>query len=78
MSHFPTTPRSALYCGTPYEQFQTQYWQPMQVSALCRTTPVFGSFVYASTGHPIIRSAEPAENWSWCYADELMFRLRAS
>ena len=25
MSHFPTTPRSALYCGTPYEQFHVQY-----------------------------------------------------
>jgi uncharacterized UBP type Zn finger protein len=27
------------------------------------------------TGHPIIRSAEPGEDWSWCYPDELMFRL---
>jgi ubiquitin-hydrolase Zn-finger-containing protein len=27
------------------------------------------------TGHPIIRSAEPGEDWSWCYVDELMFRL---
>ena len=31
-----------------------------------------------SSGHPIIRSAEPAEDRSWCYEDELMFRLRAS
>lgn len=29
----------------------------------------------AQTGHPIIRSVEPGEDWSWCYADELMFRL---
>jgi uncharacterized UBP type Zn finger protein len=29
------------------------------------------------TGHPIIRSAEPGEDWSWCYPDELMFRLNA-
>jgi hypothetical protein len=28
------------------------------------------------SGHPIIRSAEPGEDWSWCYLDELMFRLR--
>ena len=28
-----------------------------------------------ATGHPIIRSAEPGEDWSWCYPDELMFRL---
>src|SRR3954453_17068915 len=33
---------------------------------------------HAPSGHPIIRSAEPAEDWSWCYEDELMFRLRAS
>ena len=31
---------------------------------------------HAATGHPIIRSAEPGEDWSWCYVDELMFRLR--
>jgi uncharacterized UBP type Zn finger protein len=31
---------------------------------------------YESTDHPIIRSAEPGENWSWCYPDELMFRLQ--
>ncbi len=28
------------------------------------------------TGHPIIRSVEPGEDWSWCYPDQLMFRLR--
>jgi uncharacterized UBP type Zn finger protein len=27
------------------------------------------------TGHPIIRSAEPGEDWSWCFVDELMFRV---
>jgi hypothetical protein len=31
----------------------------------------------AATGHPIIRSVEPCESWSWCYPDELMFELRA-
>jgi uncharacterized UBP type Zn finger protein len=29
-----------------------------------------------STGHPIIRSVEAGEHWSWCYVDELMFRVR--
>ncbi|MGZ4200870.1 MAG: UBP-type zinc finger domain-containing protein [Thermoleophilaceae bacterium] len=23
------------------------------------------------SGHPIIRSLEPGENWSWCYLDEV-------
>lgn len=27
------------------------------------------------TGHPIIRSIEPREDWSWCYLDELMMRI---
>ena len=33
---------------------------------------------HAASGHPIIRSAQPGEDWSWCYEDELMFRLRPS
>jgi hypothetical protein len=27
------------------------------------------------SGHPIIRSIEPREVWSWCYIDELMMSL---
>ena len=23
--------------------------------------------------HPVLRSAEPGEDWSWCYVDEAMF-----
>ncbi len=30
---------------------------------------------HAATSHPIIRSVQPGEDWSWCYEDELMFRL---
>ena len=33
---------------------------------------------HGSTGHPIIRSAEPNEDWSFCYEDVLMFILRSS
>ena len=29
------------------------------------------------TGHPIIRSLEPGEVWSWCYVDELIMRIPA-
>ena len=28
-----------------------------------------------ATGHPIIRSLQPGEEWSWCYRDELVMRL---
>ena len=26
-------------------------------------------------GHPIARSAEPGETWSWCYVDEIGFEI---
>jgi uncharacterized UBP type Zn finger protein len=26
-----------------------------------------------SSGHSIARSAEPGEDWSWCYVDEVAF-----
>jgi uncharacterized UBP type Zn finger protein len=25
------------------------------------------------SGHPIVRSAEPGEDWSWCFVDEVAF-----
>ena len=30
---------------------------------------------FHETSHPIIRSAEPREDWSWCYVDEIGFEL---
>jgi uncharacterized UBP type Zn finger protein len=27
----------------------------------------------AELGHPVARSAEPGEEWSWCYLDEVAF-----
>jgi uncharacterized UBP type Zn finger protein len=26
---------------------------------------------YHETGHPIVRSIEPGEDWAWCYIDNL-------
>lgn len=28
---------------------------------------------YRETGHPMIRSAEPAEDWWWCYPDDMLY-----
>ncbi len=28
-------------------------------------------------GHPIARSAEPGETWSWCYVDEVALEIRS-
>ena len=30
---------------------------------------------YEESGHPIVRSVEPGDDWSWCYEDELMLQL---
>jgi hypothetical protein len=27
----------------------------------------------AGSGHPIVSSLEPGEDWSWCYVDEVAF-----
>jgi uncharacterized UBP type Zn finger protein len=26
---------------------------------------------FRATGHPVVRSAEPGEDWAWCYIDEV-------
>src|SRR6185503_15000948 len=51
MSHLVTMRRSGWNTGTEYGQFHVQYWQPMQSSAWCSTTPL-SSFTYASVGQP--------------------------
>jgi uncharacterized UBP type Zn finger protein len=28
---------------------------------------------FQETGHPIVRSLEPGEEWGWCYADKEFF-----
>jgi hypothetical protein len=44
--------------------------------ACCDSSPNRHATAHAgSSGHPIIRSAEPGEDWSWCYLDEVAFVL---
>ena len=31
----------------------------------------------AASGHAVARSAEPGEDWSWCYEDEIAFVVEA-
>ena len=31
-----------------------------------------------ASGHPVIRSAEPGEDWFWCYTDEIAFTVGAT
>jgi uncharacterized UBP type Zn finger protein len=30
---------------------------------------------FRATEHPVMRSAEPGEDWSWCFVDQVAFRL---
>lgn len=40
----------------------------------CDSSPNRHATAHArDTGHPVVRSAEPGEEWSWCYVDELAF-----
>jgi uncharacterized UBP type Zn finger protein len=29
---------------------------------------------FRSSGHPLMRSFQPGENWAWCYLDEVMLQ----
>jgi ubiquitin-hydrolase Zn-finger-containing protein len=38
----------------------------------CNSSPnKHGTKHFLETGHPIIRSYEPVEDWKWCYADDI-------
>ena len=42
--------------------------------ACCDDSPNRHATAHAhTTSHPIIRSLEPGEDWSWCYVDKLAF-----
>jgi ubiquitin-hydrolase Zn-finger-containing protein len=42
--------------------------------ACCDGSPHQHASAHArGSGHPIVRSAEAGEDWSWCYVDDTMF-----
>jgi uncharacterized UBP type Zn finger protein len=42
----------------------------------CDSSPNKHATAHArSTGHPIVRSVQPGEDWAWCYQDELGLRI---
>jgi uncharacterized UBP type Zn finger protein len=44
----------------------------------CDSSPNRHATAHANeTSHPVIRSAEPGEDWFWCYADEVAFTVSA-
>ena len=45
----------------------------------CDSSPKRHASAHAhEAGHPIARSAEPGESWSWCYVDEVAFVVDVS
>ena len=41
----------------------------------CDSSPNRHASAHArTTGHPLIRSAQPGEDWGWCYVDEVMLQ----
>ena len=46
--------------------------------ACCDSSPNRHASRHArASGHAIARSAEPGEDWSWCYVDEVVFVVGA-
>ncbi|HET9125699.1 MAG TPA: UBP-type zinc finger domain-containing protein [Solirubrobacteraceae bacterium] len=44
----------------------------------CDDSPARHATAHAhAAGHPLIRSLEPGETWSWCYEDQLMMVIPA-
>ena len=42
----------------------------------CDSSPNKHASAHArASGHPIIRSLEPGEDWSWCFEDEVAMRI---
>ena len=43
----------------------------------CDSSPSRHATAHAkSSGHPIMRSIQPGENWSWCFVDEVSMVIR--
>ncbi len=52
--------------------------QKCGVIGCCDSSPSRHASAHArESGHPIVRSAQPDEDWSWCYLDEVMLRVAA-
>ncbi|HYW28438.1 MAG TPA: UBP-type zinc finger domain-containing protein [Gaiellales bacterium] len=46
--------------------------------ACCDSSPNRHATAHArAESHPVIRSAEPGEDWFWCYEDEVAFTVGA-
>jgi hypothetical protein len=43
-------------------------------TSCCNNSPnQHATALFQETGHPMIRSAQPDEDWRWCYLDDRLF-----
>ena len=50
--------------------------QTCGVTLCCDSSPNRHASAHArADDHPLIRSVQPGEDWSWCYVDELAMRI---
>jgi CPA1 family monovalent cation:H+ antiporter len=72
----PEVPRSA-FCADCVREGTTTVHLRMCVACgnvgCCDSSPgTHASKHFDATGHPVMRSIEPGEDWRWCYADDLL------
>jgi len=48
----------------------------VQIAAAANPATRARDEAFHATKHPVMRSADPGENWTWCYVDEVMSELR--
>lgn len=70
----PRTPGSCEQCGRDGSR-----WTHLRICltcghvGCCDSDPArHATAHYQSTGHPVMQSHEPGEQWRWCYVDELL------
>ena len=44
----------------------------MCVAVILQSINMVQTFINQETGHPVIKSYEPSENWKWCYEYNLL------
>jgi Zn-finger in ubiquitin-hydrolases and other protein len=45
----------------------------------CDSSPGLHASKHApASGHPVVQSYEPGEDWFWCYVDDVMFELKGA
>jgi uncharacterized UBP type Zn finger protein len=74
----PVEPKSPGVCEECRAEGRRQ-WVHLRMCLTCGNVGCCDSSVrkhatkhFHATGHPIMQSAQPGEDWRWCYVDELI------